>query len=487
MSHTRPQHFLLSIAGAFVVLLNGCRESGDDAAARSAEAIVAHSAGVDFLTRDQLPEAEAEFQKVIELAPRNPVGHANIALTYLRAGRFEEAERHLERARELAPDRPVVALMRAKVYALTGQAADAEAVLEEGLRTKPNDARVSYALAELEARQADRASPRRQELLTQVHTLQPTNLPVRLQLVDIALRRGDADSAIAQLEEVRRLPLAPPSEAEQLLQEMIRSLRSRSLDQARASLDALIRTLEFTLPYQAALNEVAWVEGPLVGRPILTFEPQSLIAELGTGRPVRAPSLEFVDVTSNVGLPEDAKAPVAFGDVDGDSRDDLLAGSRLYGVQRDSVSEISQKVGLTLTEAASVAAIADIDNDGWLDLFAVTAGGQARLLGNNANGTLEDVTSSAGPFDARGVRQAVFVDLDHDGDLDLLLAGRERRLVYRNNLDHTFTESAAQMSLAGSGDAHSVRFADFDNDGRIDLFIAHADRSDALFRNLGGG
>jgi Flp pilus assembly protein TadD len=497
-----PGHWFLLLCCAGVLLLSGCRDDAGDAAAR-AEAVLAHSTGLFFLGRDQLSEAEAEFQKVIELAPRDPIGHANLGLTYLRGGRFEEAERHLARARRLAPDRVDVALTMARLYSLTGQADQARELLEALPRAGPDRARVLHALAELEAETpGGRDSSRRKELLEQVLELEPANLAVRLDLVDLAVRGGDADGAVAQLEEVRRLPPEQPSEARALLGETIRRLRDGRQDEARTSLDRFLRIMEVTAPYQAALSEVKWVEGPLVGRPILTFEPQSLIGMLGTGfRPSQVDTARFVDITRDAGLPQ-PRAPSAssagagspgeamaltFGDVYGDGTDDLFAGSRMYGVQGGYVLDITERTGIALDSPARLATFADVDNDGWLDLFVVSAAGVAHLLRNAGGGALEDVTGRAGPFDARDAHHATFMDLDHDGDLDLLLAGRGRRFVYRNNLDGTFTESAGSMELAGRGDARSVGFADFDDDGRIDVFIAHADVSDVLYRNLGGG
>src|SRR4029450_13242848 len=87
-----------------------------------------------------------------------------------------------------------------------------------------------------------------------------------------------------------------------------------------------------------------------------------------------------------------------------------------------------------------------------------------------------------GITDIRGVRRALFVDLDHDGDLDLLLVGGARTLVYRNNLDGTFTEVGETIGLAGRTPAHDAAFADFDNDGRIDVVLA-TDNGITLYRN----
>lgn len=477
------------------------------------ELYTARMLGTGYLQRNQLPEAEAEFKKLTKLAPNDPLGYADLGLTYLQAGRYAEAEKQLRRARELDPASTEVGLALARLYLLTGRPSEARTTLEHLRRDTTGNAHVLYALAELEARQPDSASFRRyQARLRDVLAVAPANLAVRLKLVDGFARLGEADSAVRQLEEVRRIPPEPPKEARTYLDSTIQLLRVGKLEQARTTIDRFIRLMEVTAPYQASLDDVKWPEGPIAGRPVLTFVPKNFISLRSLRAPAALDLAKFTDATNEAGLAsaeagtgaaavaaagEQQRAPTALavGDVDGDGTDDLFVSTwspterrsvaHLYRVQGGFFRDATARSGISLPQGAAYATFADFDNDGWLDLFVIGGEGRGHLFRNRGDGTFADVTAKAGVADVRGARKAFFVDLDHDGDLDLLLIGSGQRTVYRNNLDGTFTEATASFGLAGSSDARDAVFGDFDGDGRIDIFIANEHGSDILFHNGG--
>ncbi|MDB4884374.1 MAG: ASPIC/UnbV domain protein, partial [Gemmatimonadetes bacterium] len=463
------------------------------------ELYTTRTAALGYLRRNQLPEAEAEFKKLTELAPDDPLGYANLGLTYLQGARYPEAEKQLRRARELDPGSTEVGLMLAKLYALTGRATEARATLEQLRRDTVGDAHVLYALAQLDAKQGDDASARRyRDRLRDVLEVAPANLATRLALVQAFARGGAADSAVRELEEVRRIPPEPPKEARAYLDSAIQQLRAGDLPRARTALDHLSRLMEVTAPYQASLEEVKWSEGPIAGRPVLTFAPKDFISTRGPRTHATVDSARFADATLDAGFASsDARAgapsALAAGDVDGDGRDDLFistgtaagkAAVHLYRVQGGSVQDATERSRIVLPQGAAFATFADYDNDGWLDLFVIGGEGRGHLFRNAGNGTFAEVTTKAAIGDVKGARKALFVDLDHDGDLDLLLVGGAQRTVYRNNLDGTFTESTASFGLAG-GESRDAAFGDFDGDGRVDLFITSDQGSDALLHNGG--
>jgi Tfp pilus assembly protein PilF len=499
---TRITRLVITIVAVVAV---GCRTEE----IHTGELFQAQSLGLGYLETGQLPEAEAQFKKVIALAPKEPLGYANLGLTYLRASRFADAEAQVRRAREMDPTNAEVGLMAAKLYSVTGRAAQARTTLEQLRRDAPRDVHVLYALSELDASYpaSDTAANRRYaNELRETVALDPKNVAVRVKLVDALIRRGAADSAVQQLEEVRRIGPDIPPEVRPELAQSVERLRSGKPGEARAAFDRFFHAMELTSAYQASLAEVKWLEGPLVGRPVLSFTPKSLVMLRGAGRGRAGTGLvQFVDATTDVGLPGVGPSPsgtaaptaIAIGDFDGDGTDDLFASfasagqstaaAHLYHVQGGQFLDVTQRSGIAIPGGATHAAVTDIDNDGRLDLFAIGANQQPFVLHNAGNGKFDDVTAKSGITNPGGARKALFVDLDHDGDLDLVLVGGQSMVVYRNNLDGTFTDITQAAGFAGVGGGGSTRdaaFADFDGDGRIDLIVV-GEKAAMLYHNAG--
>ncbi len=492
---------------------------------RPEELFQAQSQGLSYLETSQLPEAAAQFQKVIALAPNEPLGYANLGLTYLQAARYKDAEDELRRARKLDPTNPDIGLIAAKLYAVTGRDAEARTTLEQLRRDAPRNAHVLYALAELDAQHppSDTIAGRRYENeLREVLALSPANLAVRLALAGAMARREPltaavADSAVQLLEAVRGFRPEIPADTKPLLAQSIDALRSGNATAARSAVERFIAAMQLTHPYQASLNEVKWTEGPLPGRPVLEFTPKS-IATLRANLHGKAGSpaelVRFVDATSDAGLPEpaaaatapagaDSVAPlaIAVGDYDGDGTDDLFASlwspehhgyaAHLYHVQRGQFLDVTVRAGISIPGGAIFATFADVDNDGHLDLFVIGADRRPHLLHNDGAGRFQDVTAKSGITNLGGARKALFVDIDHDGDLDLVLVGGggPTPIVYRNNLDGTFTDVTQAVGLAAlppaAGPTRDAAFADFDGDGRVDLFVTRERGNASLYRNIG--
>ncbi len=127
-------------------------------------------------------------------------------------------------------------------------------------------------------------------------------------------------------------------------------------------------------------------------------------------------------------------------------------------------------------------AVFDYDNDGRPDIYFVdsltveTAGhpeaARSALYHNLGGGKFEDVTDRAGiahPGWAMGVCTA---DVDGDGWEDLYVTGLGGNHLYRNNHDGTFADITDRAGVRGGGWSTGCGFADYDHDGRLDLFVS---------------
>ena len=495
----RLRHVALGILVASTFAA-GCRKTKP---ASVEDLYATRTLGLGYLQRNQLPEAEAEFKKLTTMAPDDALGYADLGIVYLQGGKLADAEKQLLRARELDATSAEVGLALARVYSLTNRPSDARTTLEKLRSGATPNAHVLYALAQLESQQKDAAAAGRYESrLRDVLGVAPANLAARIDLLNAFLKRGAVDSAVRQLEEIRRIPPEPPAGARVVLDSAITMLRANNLAGASARVERLTDLMRGTSPYQASLADINWIEGPIPGRPILSFAPRDFITLHGLRGKASVDVAKFVDATAEAGFaggdtkgaPAGNAAPFALatGDIDGDGTDDVFVSTwsagkpvlHLYRAQRGYLQDVTERSKVVLPGGAVYATFADVDNDGWLDLFAIGADGRGHLFHNNGDGTFVDVTTKAGIGDVKGARKALFADLDHDGDLDLLLIGKGSPTFYRNNLDGTFTDATAAMGLSG-GDASDVAFGDFDGDGRTDLFLASAGGKSTLLHNGG--
>jgi hypothetical protein len=117
------------------------------------------------------------------------------------------------------------------------------------------------------------------------------------------------------------------------------------------------------------------------------------------------------------------------------------------------------------------------------------------LYRNNGNGTFTDVAVPAGISTSRGNGLGIAVaDYDDDGFVDVFVANDAvPNFLFHNDGRGHFTEMAlgAGVAVATDGQARAgmgTMFGDYDGDGRLDLVVTnHETEMHSLFRNLGGG
>jgi len=158
--------------------------------------------------------------------------------------------------------------------------------------------------------------------------------------------------------------------------------------------------------------------------------------------------------------------------------------SRLFHNNGDGTfTDVSAETGIaeTLGKAWGVVA-ADINNDGWLDLFVASDTAPNALFVNN-KGSFTDIGTLAGvaysPFGvARSGMGVDAVDYNQDGWLDLFVANvdHESYALYRNNRDETFDDVSIATGIGPVTTLMSgwgLKFFDYNNDGNLDLILSN--------------
>ena len=213
----------------------------------------------------------------------------------------------------------------------------------------------------------------------------------------------------------------------------------------------------------------------------------------------------FTEISNKSGTAGDSvkSKDIEIGDFDDDGDVDLFVlnkdrSSRFYNNRRQGYfSDITTKVGLNFSGQPSTVVSGDYNNDGHLDLFiADLAGEQHAIFQNKGDGTfIKDEPSLSALDGLTGfvIIKADFADLDNDGYLDLLVAGRSTRkdkyqsglLLLHNNGQGKYTDASSSLPPE-LGIIELVKTADLDNDGDLDIIIMNDRGNVRIMRNDGG-
>lgn len=197
---------------------------------------------------------------------------------------------------------------------------------------------------------------------------------------------------------------------------------------------------------------------------------------------------------------------VAAGDINNDGLPDLVftgneVPAKLYLNKGDfKFDDITKKSGLATSGWMSGVTMADVNNDGFLDIYICKSGPESSvenkrnyLFINNKNATFSEKSAEYGLNDMGNATQAAFFDFDNDGDLDMYLGNHADRFWSDINVPFTkklhmdqhnqqhffrndggkFTDISEAAGVMAMGYCLSATAGDFNRDGFTDLYVCN--------------
>ena len=473
MKNTRFAYSLLTLL-ALTFLFAACGEKKKEIDKQQYWNIVSiRTLGLAFLEENKLEEAKQEFEKLIKEAPDEASGYANLGLVYLRMGKYDEALEPLLTAVEKQPEDPAIMLILAKTYEQKGDSEKAIEILEEIVDIDDQNIKALYNLSELYgSASSDGADQKKLAYLRDIIDIDAGNIVIRLQYIDQLIDSNQLDAALAQMEDIKQTFPEFSQEANAQYQLATQNLRNGEAAEAAVNVMKFHNLLKLSSLYQSGVKDLKGPGGALIGFPVITvsespageFRDNSSILEL----------IKFANASESAKLNtlDLNGAKLSLGDYDADGDIDILLGSTLLNNDLGSFSDKSNESGLQNLPIAEQSIFVDLNNDGFMDIV-LGSGDQVRIMQNNQGTSFTDVSERSGIKTERPVSSIVTFDADHDGDLDLFLGTSGTDYMYRNNSDGSFTEVGEAMGVRGlAALTTSTGIGDIDEDGDLDFIVS---------------
>ena len=466
--------------------------------------------GIDALDRRDFDAAEQAFQTCLQMDANTHDARMQLARTYIRQLKFASAEVELQMLIGLLKQTPKAQdklsrayLTLAQVFSYQQRFSDSTAALTSALEVNPDDTdariRLGYFLgAPQQMLVPDLSASKRQ--FEKVLELEPNNLEAMLQLGLAEFRLGEADKAAERFENI------------------IQNYRRHSgayyylgvYHLRRGNFEKAVTNFKESLRLKPRDPETLWnlwtAYSKLGGYPADLPEEFKIVRRdevTSSARVGKTNPYYFTDIAPDLKMDKvDGGRGSAWGDYDNDGDEDIVAVGTyqphaLYRNNGDGTfTDVAEQAGIADPRGGWGSLFADYDNDGYLDLY-ITRGGwsgaaENTLYRNNGDGTFSDVTHAAGVADPQSSFCAAWADYDNDGYLDLYIADGvigdgAANVLYRNNGDGTFTNTAESAGVANTGNSLGTAWGDYDKDGYIDLHVVNFGQSNVLYRNNGDG
>ena len=369
-------------------------------------------------------EAIAEFKKALDLAPNSVREKLNYALALLHGNRGPEGVALLEQVQRLDPSLPHTWFNLGIYYKKSEQPEKALAEFQQMVKLVPDESIAHYQLGTVH-----RAAGRNAEAIDEFGKASALN-PLLA-------------AAHFQLYNLYRQSARPAEAAKQL---------------------AIFQSLKKQSEGAAIPEDVDWCNYAEIYDP--PRAPNATIADA-------KPQYDDHPLTEATGM-------IAI-DASGTGHTDLLVWSAsAVHLYRNGIDLIKDS-GLEQIGGAISAAAGDFDNDGFIDLCVLTASGPK--LYRNTKGRFA-------PFDAslpqRRFERAIWIDYDHDYDLDLLLLGDQPALM-RNQGKAGFEDRTADFPLVAADTIDAFKLRAVPDSKAFDLAVFYSDHAPVLYSDQLGG
>lgn len=369
-------------------------------------------------------EAVEEFRQALALVPNSPREKVNYGLALLRAGRTTEGIAQLERA--------------------------------SGFGNFPQ---VHFSLGVAYKREGDFNRALRE--FTETAKLVPDEPVTHYNLGTIYKALNQNEKAIAEFETAARLDLTLAAPHFQLFNAY---RTTQKTEQAQREL-AIFQEIKKRQSETGATEDMDW-------------SPYSEILDDAHALGSDSDSSALVDVAfedQRLGSVGVAGAGIAALDADGDGKLDLIA----WSAERVVLFHNTGRgfTAMPVEGARGAVFIGDFNNDGLPDLCVLTSS-EAQLWVNQKGAFVK----SAKPLASGAFHKALWIDYDHDYDLDLMLLG-EKQVLLRNNGDGSWADVSSSFPFV-AGEALDAAVLELgENANTFDVVVSYRGRQAVLYRD----
>jgi tetratricopeptide (TPR) repeat protein len=478
--------FLLAVVAATLLTLSLTGATQTPAAkpvstARE-DAYRANNLGVALLEQYKYKEGAEAFTRALQLDPKLTIARINLSIALYNVPDLAGAQREAQKALAENGNAPQPSYILGLIAKSQNRADDAIAAFQKVLKIDPRDVGANVNLGQLYA-SAKNYNEAIKAFRTAVE-VDPYNMTALYNLglsLTRANQRDEGSQMIARFQELRSKGTGT-------------TIGQNYLEQGH---------------YSEAIASTG-AEPELVDKAVPAVTYTDATSSMISSAPDKSAPQQFsVRATGSLG------AGVTLFDMDGDGDLDLLNTAsdtpRLYRNDGGKFVEVTDKAGaLTAkqTSFASGAVAGDYDNDGKTDVLILRNGSLA-LYHNDGGGKFSDATVAAGvPAYPYLSISAAFVDVDHDGDLDIFIAGYADtskiksfsetlhvpedlppapNMLLRNDGNGKFTDITATAKVNSTGHAVAVVPTDFDNHRDVDLLVVNYGKAPDLYSNQRDG